>query len=295
MVIAVGAWTGKAAGQGNAPAAPGLEELRPLIDAWKDKAQLASGSKLQSVPREEFWITASGEGHVFERPILALRSYALRTQLPVTGPATIAAVDMEELRADVETECSRQAGSLQAESSGQVTSSVPIVAKTITTLQQRHLLGQLTCAVAGKVLFQVRLLPNQGAASSLVPMGWAWGVRIDLLFGQPITELELEAQTYRANLASFRERLRTGMEVQVPAYQFPLALRAGTLVAKDADTADLCALVVDVKPGIATLQIRATTMSVPLDQVYPGGAKVHSTRAQASQLRPRQSNCLTLD
>lgn len=295
MVFAACAWMGLAAGQGNAPAAPGLDELRPLIDAWKEKALLASGSKLQSVPREQFWISASGEGHVFEKPVMALRSYALRTHLPVTGPATTAVGDLEELRSDAEAECSRQAGNIQASDLDSMASSVPMVAKTIDLLRQRHLLGRLTCTAAGKTLFQVRLLPNQGAASSLVPMGWAWGVRIDILFGQPLTELELEAQTYRANLASFREGLRTGMEVQVPAGQFPLAMRAGTPVATDADAADLCALVVDVKPGIATLQLRATTMSVPLVQIYPGGAKVSSTQARASQMRPRQSKCLMLD
>lgn len=295
MAVAACAWTGVAAGQGNALVAPGLEELQPLIDAWKDKAQLASGSKLQSVPREQFWIAASSDGHVFEKPVVALRSYALRTHLPVTGPSATAVGDLEELRSDAETECSRQAGAMQAVGSDAVASSVPMVAKTIDLLRQRRLLGRLTCTAAGKVLFQVRLMPNQGAESSLMPMGWNWGVRIDILFGQPLTELELEAQAYRANLATFRERLRTGMEVQVPAGQFPLAMRAGTLVATDADAADLCALVVDVKPGIATLQLRATTMSVPSVQIYPGGVKVPSTQARASQMRPRQSKCLTLD
>lgn len=295
MVVAACACTGSAAGQANAQAAPGLEELRPLIDTWKAKPQLASGSKLQSVPREQFWISASGEGHIFEKPVMALRSYALWTHLPVTGPATTAVSDLEELRSGAEAECARQAGAMQTLESDAVASSMPMVTKAVDALRQRHLLGRFTCAAAGKVLFQVRLLPNQGAESSLMPMGWAWGVRIDILFGQPLTELELEAQTYWANLASFQNHLRTGMEVQVPANQVPLAMRTGTLVANDSDAADLCALVVDVKPGIATLQLRATTLSVPWVQIYPGGAKVPSSQARASQMRPRQSKCLKLD
>lgn len=296
-LAAIGAmWAGVAVAQGSAGIEVELEELRPLIDSWKAREVLASGSKMRSALREQEWRSAAGDGHAFDKLIVTLRSYSLVTHLPVTGHPGTAVKDLQELKSDVESECARQGGHVQdADPVATEASSHPMVSKAIPLLLQQKLLGRQTCRTADRILFQVNFRPNVGAQSSLMPMGWNWIVRVDLFHGQPLMELEQAAQAYRSGLKVFRDQLRSGTEIQIPATQVPASLLKETTAARAPEMVDLCALVTDIKPGVATVQFNTVSLVVPVAHIFPGGEKTSSKQSRRPPFFPRQANCMKLE
>lgn len=173
----------------------------------------------------------------------------------------------------------------------------PAVTDASSDVNKAGLVGDFRCIQGGETVFRVRI---QGVEDDLTPTlfppGWKWAVNVSVMgrdyLRSKIAQIREEqglrdqaAQAYKKQAEQMRAKLASGAQVSVRSSDLPANV-ADEIRKRyyGADDHMICALVIDMKPSLAQIQVGSTLLFVPVDKLYPAGTPTTSSSKAAVRL-----------
>ena len=239
--------------------------------AWGKNGTLASGDTVTIASRDTVGFESEDLGNPFTDVMTSIFTLKIVTRLPFMGVGERPAQDLRELVSGLQSVCEQTGGTLERKIPPELKGSSPQVNQNLAVLKKASLIGRFTCQSAQEAnRFMVEIDYAPAASSTLIPPGWEWGFAARLINATQLQAKDRRASEYAAQIQSVRSNVKPGMETQVLASDLPEEL--GTpLTRVHRGKLSVCAIVVDVKPPLAQIQVKQASLFVPIDKLLPKG------------------------
>jgi hypothetical protein len=238
---------------------------------WGKNGTFASGSPVTFSTRDTVGFESEDPGNPFTDVLASIFTLKIVTRLPFMGVGERPAQDLRELVSGLQSVCEQTGGTLERKVPQEVSGSTPQVNQNLAVLKKASLIGRFTCQSpqeASRFMVEVDYAP--AASSTLIPPGWEWGFAARLINATQLQAKDRRASEYATQIQSIRSNVKPGMEIQVLAADLPEELGA-PLKRVHGGKPSVCAMVIDVKPPLAQIQVKQASLFVPIDKLLPKG------------------------
>lgn len=261
--------TGACAEEANARVA---SEIEAQFMAWGKAGAFASGMPVALSTRDTVGFESADPGNPFTDWMASILTLKFDTRLPFMGVGERPAQDLGELIAGIQAVCEKSGGALKRDVPEEIRGGTLQVNQNLAVLKKASLLGRFTCQSpqeASRFLVEVDYAGSP--ESRLLPPGWDWAFVARLINASQIQAKDRRASEYAAQIQSVRTNVKPGLEVQVLATDLPEELGAPLKRYARRGKPSVCAMVVDVKPPLAQIQVKQASLFVPIEKLLPKG------------------------
>lgn len=288
-LLSLAASFASAAGENGAD--PKVEEL---LKRWQERAVTASGSKLQRVSPDMAWMGSLSDPIPFGEYLPTQGGLRLVTSLPSVGTPDRPLPDMRELMADFLDACKEVDGRIEmVPSKFAYRPEFPVIDRALKQLGQSRLMGDFYCKSQGQNVLWLQVFPSPSVKMGLIPFsGYDWIIMLQLMGRDQLGAQGARYKAYVEAVEELRAQVSAGSQVQVRTTGLPSSINRNWIKAFGDRPGSMCALVLDVKPPLAQVQIGTTSLSVPIVELFPAGKAKASSAVGSADLNVPQDWCM---
>jgi hypothetical protein len=240
--------------------------------AWGKAGAFASGSAIVFSTRDPVGFESDEPGNPFSDLVWSSFTMKFDTRLPFMGVGERPAQDLGELIAGIQAVCEKAGGSLKRDVPNEVHGGSLQINQNLSVLKKASLLGRFTCESAQEdSRFLVEVAYAGMAKPRLLPPAWDWEFVVSLVSASQFQASQRRASEYAAQIQTTRANVKPGMEIQVLASDLPEELGAPLNRFVHGGKPSVCAMVIDVKPPLAQIQVKQASLFVPIEKLLPKG------------------------
>jgi hypothetical protein len=250
-------------------------EIEAQFMAWEKAGAFTSGTSIVLSPRDTVSFESDDPGNPFTDRMASIFTLTVDTQLPFIGVGERPAKDLGELLAGLQSACEKSGGTLKRDVPEELRGSTPQINQNLAVLKKASLFGRFTCQSAQEAdRFLVEVEYARAPKSRLLPPSWDWAFVARLINARQLQAKERRASEYAAQIQVVRANVKPGLQVQVLASDLPAELGAPLTRYAHRGKPSVCAMVVDVKPPLAQIQVTQTSLFVPIEKLLPKGEAI---------------------